>query len=691
MFPSVLTLRTRCRAATALFLMPLLTITACGGDALSPEVPTVASVSITPVEDEIAVGESRVLGATVKTAEGAVLEDRAIQWISENSTVATVTQSGLLEARASGVAGIKAVAEGKSARIEVRVRALPPAPALTGTEPAELLANATPTMLTVLGANFTATSVIEWNGLPRNTLFISATELRVPLSIADTRYAGAGLLRVRTPAPGGGSTALLSVPIVAPPAPAPAIARLAPSEILAGSATDIVVTIIGTGFTASSRVYVNEEVREADYFGPTTLRFILRKTELVAPRLLNVRVETPAPGGGDATATLRLYEIPVARLDVDELLNPFGASWLWTGWPAEFKATPFSALGIQIPNRRVTWGTTTPTHLQLFPESDNLVRIFGTHAGEGRFHATLDQITTSVNITTYDVPQYDIVYSTGTGENQHLRIWSPWQGNGPRPLLTSLIATDPAPSPDGQWVAFTGTPKGQCPVCNPDIYVVRRDGTELRRLTTHEGIDLMPAWSPNGQRLAYVSSRATGTLDIWTMDVNGGDQRQLTTSRTARPVSGSGTGSTAPAWSPDGSRLAYVVGVNTTLTLWTMAADGTDKLPLTSPTGANDNFPSWSPDGQFIIFERHRPATRGYALMAVSPDGLPEFPFRQDSVLNASRPSYSPDGRWIISTTSNRDAPSELYAMPSNGEKAQRIMLSQELLGARHARWMRKP
>ncbi len=105
-----------------------------------------------------------------------------------------------------------------------------------------------------------------------------------------------------------------------------------------------------------------------------------------------------------------------------------------------------------------------------------------------------------------------------------------------------------------------------------------------------------PAWSPNGSRLAYTCFRETLNPDICTTDVQTGKETRLTNKpgRDAKPV-----------WSPDGKRLAFVSSRDGNWDIYTMNADGSAQTNLTrSPS--RDSEPAWSPDGQLIAFQSCR-------------------------------------------------------------------------------------
>jgi TolB protein len=78
-------------------------------------------------------------------------------------------------------------------------------------------------------------------------------------------------------------------------------------------------------------------------------------------------------------------------------------------------------------------------------------------------------------------------------------------------------------SPDGSRLAFTSNRDG-----NPELYVVNRDGTALRRVTNHPAVDTTPTWSPAGNEVAFTSDR-TGSPQIYVVSANGGNPRRITT------------------------------------------------------------------------------------------------------------------------------------------------------------------
>lgn len=132
-----------------------------------------------------------------------------------------------------------------------------------------------------------------------------------------------------------------------------------------------------------------------------------------------------------------------------------------------------------------------------------------------------------------------------------------------------------------------------------DLYQVFRmgaDGQNPQQLTEGDYNNGFPVWSPDGTRIAFVSDREGGQLDIYTMDPFGENQLRLT------DHAGLDRG---PVWSPDGSEIAFVSNRDTTLSIFVMKADGSN-LRLLTDTSGSDEAPVWTPDGQWVVFQSER-------------------------------------------------------------------------------------
>jgi dipeptidyl aminopeptidase/acylaminoacyl peptidase len=111
------------------------------------------------------------------------------------------------------------------------------------------------------------------------------------------------------------------------------------------------------------------------------------------------------------------------------------------------------------------------------------------------------------------------------------------------------------------------------------------DGANPRRLTEHESEAILPAWSPDGTRIAFTSSQ-DGNREIYVMDADGANQQRLTDD----PAD-----DWWPAWSPDGRRIAFASDRRGNYDIFTMDIEGTNLQRLT--TSPNDEgSPAWRPE-----------------------------------------------------------------------------------------------
>jgi len=157
---------------------------------------------------------------------------------------------------------------------------------------------------------------------------------------------------------------------------------------------------------------------------------------------------------------------------------------------------------------------------------------------------------------------------------------------------------DPAWSPDGARLAFRSHRDG-----NEEVYLMLADGSDQHNLSNSpSGGDYSPAWSADGQWIAFMSDRA-GKADVWVMRQDGSEARQVTDLRGI---------SEYPTWSPDGRQIAFhctqgrvLPGGTGDFEICVTADDGTGFAQLTDAPGES-KLPAWSPDGSLIAFQSNR-------------------------------------------------------------------------------------
>ncbi len=152
----------------------------------------------------------------------------------------------------------------------------------------------------------------------------------------------------------------------------------------------------------------------------------------------------------------------------------------------------------------------------------------------------------------------------------------------------------PAWSSDGTKIAFSSSRSG-----DPEIWVANANGGDLHRLTTFRGPDVAPVWNPRtNSQLAWVSGR-TKLPQIYVMDQDGANIQRMTDSGYA----------VSPSWAPNGGLLAfswnrkYGPGDPGGQDIYVFEIASMHWLQVTHESGSND-YPSWAPDGRHIVFQR---------------------------------------------------------------------------------------
>jgi Tol biopolymer transport system component len=122
-----------------------------------------------------------------------------------------------------------------------------------------------------------------------------------------------------------------------------------------------------------------------------------------------------------------------------------------------------------------------------------------------------------------------------------------------------------------------------------------------------------------------------------------------------------------------------------------MSATGANKRRLTASTDADDLEPAWSPDGSVIAFAREFRTPQQSRVMTVQPDGSNLTGIGGRVVSVAAAPSYSPDGRWITTSETRGTGAGAVHAFSLAANAGPRVVRPVTLGGGRHARWMRRP
>jgi len=159
----------------------------------------------------------------------------------------------------------------------------------------------------------------------------------------------------------------------------------------------------------------------------------------------------------------------------------------------------------------------------------------------------------------------------------------------------TAVATEPAFSPDGSRIAFTSTRDG-----NPEIYVMDADGTSAGRLTNSPGADGDASFTADGQAVVFHSQR-TGHRQIFLQPITSSDAVQLT----QEPADNS-----QPTVSPDGETIAFVSNREGNNHIWLMSKDGSSQRPVTRGPQSKETAPRFLRDGSVAYLVEQKESGR---------------------------------------------------------------------------------
>jgi len=251
---------------------------------------------------------------------------------------------------------------------------------------------------------------------------------------------------------------------------------------------------------------------------------------------------------------------------------------------------------------------------------------------------------------------YITVQKTGSGKLHSLQI-ADADGFNPQVLLESdEPLMSPAWSPDGEKLAYVSF-EGR----NSSIYLQDIRTGERERIAANPGINSAPAWSPDGTRLALTLSK-DGNPEIYILHLSSRNLMRITNNRAI---------DTEPAWSPDGSGLVFTSDRGGTPQIYRISALGGRAERLTF-TGNYNASASYAPDGKSIAMVHGGEGRFRIAIMELDENHVTVL---TNSQLDES-PSFSPNGNMIIYATT-RGGGTELAAVSADGRVHQRLALQE--------------
>jgi uncharacterized protein YjdB len=244
------------------------------------------------------------------------------------------------------------------------------------------------------------------------------------------------------------------------------------------------------------------------------------------------------------------------------------------------------------PASNLTWSSDNP---QIASVGED-----GTVAGVGYGHAKVTAAAPGGKTATADVYVVGeiIVASSRAAPPGKFQLYAVERSNLAQ--LTKLTpdttsASDPAFAADGSRLAFVSQRDG-----NAEIYIMNADGTGSTRITNDPQPDGRPSFTPDGQALVFHSSRTAGKQQIWVVNVDGTGLTQLTRDSV----------NSSPTVSPDGQTIAYVSTRNKDGDIWLMARDGSNQRQFTRSPQQRESEPRFLRDGTLAYLVERRENNR---------------------------------------------------------------------------------
>ena len=263
--------------------------------AISSISPTFASVGSGAVSLTVN-GSGFSSQSQVGFTENTLQTQLATTFVSQSQLTASIPASLL---QASGTAQVSVTDpshQNSTNSVTFTVTVSPPV--LSAISPTTALAGTAAFTLSVNGSNFVSGAVVNFNGAPQPTTFVSSTSLTAAISASSVAAAGSFPVTVTNPAPNSGTSAASTFTVNNP---LPVLNSISPTSVAVGSPA-FTLSVSGSNFNASSVVNFNAQSLSTTFVSSTALTASIPATDVVTAATDSVTVSNPAPGGGTSTA-----------------------------------------------------------------------------------------------------------------------------------------------------------------------------------------------------------------------------------------------------------------------------------------------------------------------------------------------------------------------------------------------------
>jgi hypothetical protein len=414
-----------------------------------------------------------------------------------------------------------------------------------------------------------------------------------------------GSATIRASASGRVGEAAISVnePPARPP-PVPVLGSLSPSEVLERSGEhDLAVE--GADFRAASRVLWNGIPLATTFVSESRLVARIPSAFVGQPLVADISVETvlgSEPGGHPRSGTRPFQVLPRPLASIH--LHTAG-NHVFSGQTLEYDIVMRNDLGEEVSRPGLGFSIDNESVVGY----DWMGNLLGRAPGTTTLRAWVGSLSSEVVITVGTAPVQRLVVVARPQGTPELFLLDFGQRGSQGPRFERLLpvgtrAAEPAVSPDGSTLAFAGTAADG----RVNVWTVRIDGTDLRRLTNDAFRADQPAWSPDGSRLAFRSFRR-GIPEIWVMNADGSEPLPLLATPTMIPEEESHH----PVWLPHGQTLVFTRSFGAERTLHLARVDQGIPVPQVTEflriPGFHAERTSPAPEGGYLVFEVRDPIT----------------------------------------------------------------------------------
>lgn len=385
--------------------------------------------------------------------------------------------------------------------------------------------------------------------------------------------------------------------------------------------------------------------------------------------VVNGTIEAQNPGTATITATVegivasvgvRVNQAPIVSLRIDAATTGLevGESFIF--------AAPIERANGETTYGPASWTSSMPGVARV--EHTDVMYAVVEALSEGTFtlSATVEGKSASLTLTVTAKPTHDLIYNRwkdGASEIFTLSTLNP--SEAPVKINAGNVSREPSPSPDGTQLVFavsqTNPTTGEM---QNDLYIVNRNGMNMRWLTRMSGLEDQPKWSPDGTKILF-HAMVDAKIDLYTINPDGSGLTNLTSF-----IGAEMTDKNYPAWSPNGDRIVFTGAVGGKYKLYTIDVNGggSNLRQITTDDGF-DGTPTFSNDGEKIAFMRYNATGPGfgYDVMIVSAAG--GTPVRLALPGDQMTPAWSPDGKFIAvsGTPTAGTGSSQIYTMRADG------------------------